>query len=680
MQSKINQEFVDDFMLWLQGRSKYNSEKVSSRKMNADGTVAETIYEIDGTPWGNKPLFFVPGVDKFLDQAIDRRADTINRITKLKLRGPRDLNEAYLYYKYIVRRLAVDGETIKEFEQFSDYDLPTKDGGGFVSQVNAPLPARHNKEIYDETMRKLYDKAMSGTTIDDLEKTKSYFIQVTKGEPVSDYFTETGQNDFGDAAEYLDLQKRIKKVDEAAIKEIFENPSEREAILEKAKIATEELIKDSGIDYDQTYSWDWITGYVDNIEYDETEKQWVWKKDMFVEAGISSEEAVALGFTDIDETDREKLMTISYIKNPVVKDTVGTGYVQVKDEHEEHEKKLKKASVKHHEDAPHIETADEAIKITSKLSRYLVSVGGPIGRIARTYESMDHKKRYANLPIAEKREEREKIKEKVNVTVVSYKPPEKDEPEEHSKEDIEDETVEETEPPKKYASLAKVPQNEKNRENQIVRQANYNPFKYVYTDDPSLDVARQLDYDENEFKNIVIYNEGSKQLESFFKQYKKSNPKKANNGYIVPNEFIWSKQIRQMNGDEYIKVAQLQVPKFTEIGQSLETEVNGIKMSHDNLRNHVLTEFNKRVNTYKIKAKEIDTEDMSHYYDNIFKESILVAKDPEKFKNLKATKYETPLFLAAIENDIPLKKWNGYLILRIKQTQKYKKNKQVFSD
>ena len=177
IKSKINQEFIDDFILWVQGRSKYNQKKVTLKKVfvDDDGQIDIREFSADGTPWGNKPLHHVKGVDEFLEQAIDRRSDTVKRITKLKLYGPRNINEAYLYYKYIVRRLAIDKNTIKEFEEFAPFDFPVDENGNMLEIETAPLPARYEKIIFDSFILNLEEMARAGMDMEEIEnKSQKY--------------------------------------------------------------------------------------------------------------------------------------------------------------------------------------------------------------------------------------------------------------------------------------------------------------------------------------------------------------------------------------------------------------------------------------------------------------------------------------------------------------------------
>lgn len=169
--SRIQKEFTDDFVNWLTGRSKFNVEKLFIRQRNAQHEVI-AVKEVDGTPWGNKSLQNLPGVTEFLDQALERRAEVVKRLASLKLRTPRDLNEAYIYYKYLVRRQAIDdNDCLTELEEFSDYDNPMVNVGGggagapvdtIITGPEGPSPPRFNATNYQIAFIELYNRISYG--------------------------------------------------------------------------------------------------------------------------------------------------------------------------------------------------------------------------------------------------------------------------------------------------------------------------------------------------------------------------------------------------------------------------------------------------------------------------------------------------------------------------------------
>lgn len=140
MTQRINEEFIQDFMKWLTGRSTWNSTKYFEIVQDEYG-VAVSKEVTGGCPWGNTPLTTLPGVAEFLDQGIDRRSKVIEYIAKLKLRGPRNLDEAYMYYKYILRKVAVDDDACYEVQEMADFDYPTDPKTGETvgpAQVDTP--------------------------------------------------------------------------------------------------------------------------------------------------------------------------------------------------------------------------------------------------------------------------------------------------------------------------------------------------------------------------------------------------------------------------------------------------------------------------------------------------------------------------------------------------------------
>ena len=156
IRAKLNQEFIDDFIKWLQGRSTYNAPEYEKIKRDEKGQITgrETI---PGCPWGNKPLHFLPGVTEFLDQGIDRREKVITYLTKLKMRQPQNIDECWIYYKYLLREAGIDSTGIKEVEDYARFDDPDKGGGG------SPLPTAplYDAEKYTKSFKLMFDVAFN---------------------------------------------------------------------------------------------------------------------------------------------------------------------------------------------------------------------------------------------------------------------------------------------------------------------------------------------------------------------------------------------------------------------------------------------------------------------------------------------------------------------------------------
>lgn len=97
VEKNINTTFVLEFKQWLQGRSRWNVE------VRPDG------YR-RCTPWGPQNLFFLPGVTDYLRSYLGKKAAYQLKLALLYMRGPRDLNEAFIYYKFLVRGDELENE------------------------------------------------------------------------------------------------------------------------------------------------------------------------------------------------------------------------------------------------------------------------------------------------------------------------------------------------------------------------------------------------------------------------------------------------------------------------------------------------------------------------------------------------------------------------------------------
>ena len=173
MTKRLEEAFVEDFMFWLTGRSQYNVEKRTVHKaepyLDAGGAIMVEVVtsDIEYTPWGNKDLTHVPGVQEFIVGPIDNRDKVIKTLTKLKLTGPRTLDEAWLYYKYIVRKVGINQNSVLEQQFYNVFDYPEdppfvlRPGGpgepDFVTVPDPtfsvltpsnPAPPRFDEELY----------------------------------------------------------------------------------------------------------------------------------------------------------------------------------------------------------------------------------------------------------------------------------------------------------------------------------------------------------------------------------------------------------------------------------------------------------------------------------------------------------------------------------------------------
>ena len=119
----VNESFVEDFQLWLQGRSKYNKKTLKIAKFK-NGKIEYTEREC--TPWGNKSLLHLEDVREWLKLPLLNRDLVIKEISQLKMCNPLDIGECWEYYKYIVRAVGVDGDAIKEQRNYSEFDYIEK--------------------------------------------------------------------------------------------------------------------------------------------------------------------------------------------------------------------------------------------------------------------------------------------------------------------------------------------------------------------------------------------------------------------------------------------------------------------------------------------------------------------------------------------------------------------------
>lgn len=79
----VDSNFADEFRAWLCGNSRFN-------KLEHE------------TTWADKPLFHIKGVRDYLGQELDMHWDFRKALIHLHTWGPKNLKEAYLYFKYIV--------------------------------------------------------------------------------------------------------------------------------------------------------------------------------------------------------------------------------------------------------------------------------------------------------------------------------------------------------------------------------------------------------------------------------------------------------------------------------------------------------------------------------------------------------------------------------------------------
>lgn len=126
LMKKIKEAFVEDFILWIDGRSPYNVVSRKEAGIDKNGNEVEKIVKY--TPWGNKSMSFIPGAADLLESPILNRDKVIKTLTKLICTNPRNVDELWIYYKYIVRKVGIDinENTVKEQHFYNDYDYLEK--------------------------------------------------------------------------------------------------------------------------------------------------------------------------------------------------------------------------------------------------------------------------------------------------------------------------------------------------------------------------------------------------------------------------------------------------------------------------------------------------------------------------------------------------------------------------
>lgn len=120
----IQEALVEDFQLWLQGRSKYSIKILEGKRVGDDGKLVEFSREC--TPWGNKDLMHLEDVREWLTKPLLNRDKVAKAISILKLTSPMNIDECWIYYKYIVRAVGIDGDILKEQRNYNQFDYIEK--------------------------------------------------------------------------------------------------------------------------------------------------------------------------------------------------------------------------------------------------------------------------------------------------------------------------------------------------------------------------------------------------------------------------------------------------------------------------------------------------------------------------------------------------------------------------
>lgn len=136
---QCTEDFIQDFFLFIQGRSKYNVVE-KKFKFNPNGNRTEKFSGKVTCPWGPKPYTHLFDVKDFVDSLVDQRASVIKYISNLKLRWPRNITELWIWYKYIAREQGVDGFLINYARFLEPYD--------FIPPEKVPLNPADGSSTY----------------------------------------------------------------------------------------------------------------------------------------------------------------------------------------------------------------------------------------------------------------------------------------------------------------------------------------------------------------------------------------------------------------------------------------------------------------------------------------------------------------------------------------------------
>ena len=179
VKANLQEAMVVDFQLWLQGRSKYNVKQIKETKYNPIDRKYIKV-ERECTPWGNKDLLHLPDVREWLKLPCLNRDKVAKEIAVLKMTTPLNLEQAWIYYKYIARALVIDGDILKEQRNYNDFDYlekrPTKpirnDAGEVVDfepddrytplSINNPSMPKFDQQAYEKNYRQFDHQFRTG--------------------------------------------------------------------------------------------------------------------------------------------------------------------------------------------------------------------------------------------------------------------------------------------------------------------------------------------------------------------------------------------------------------------------------------------------------------------------------------------------------------------------------------
>jgi hypothetical protein len=146
------EKFIVDFILWILGRSSKNVV-YEPDPLDPNGTRARQANDYDAiiTPWGNKPYTFLPDVKNFIDSIVDERMNAMKYLTKLKLRWPRNLEELWIWWKYIVHKQGLNGLVVEYARYLEPYDFLPPDELPYVPPApGSEDPGESRYMYYDQ--------------------------------------------------------------------------------------------------------------------------------------------------------------------------------------------------------------------------------------------------------------------------------------------------------------------------------------------------------------------------------------------------------------------------------------------------------------------------------------------------------------------------------------------------
>ncbi len=132
LRTDLDKSFFDSFLDWTQGRSLWNVESVPLDTEELllylnSGHLSDNAVNVDFrtcTPWGKKSILHLKDLTNFMEIPFDKREHIVTVLTKLRMNGPKNAEEAWVYYKYLVRGMGLSGAVVNDFRYFEPFDYP----------------------------------------------------------------------------------------------------------------------------------------------------------------------------------------------------------------------------------------------------------------------------------------------------------------------------------------------------------------------------------------------------------------------------------------------------------------------------------------------------------------------------------------------------------------------------